>query len=166
MQACRWVSWIALRSINIHFYTCADIHTHTQMRTHKHTWFDLAGSDRGLIGVSVSGWADLKCPCGLVPGRETDRGLESPTHTPLLLHPLLLWLPVSRPSPTPQLTHTHTHLLNPDSSSSTQHLWLSHTGPSCLGLWVAWISHPPARLVPNELLHIPAAPGLIIGGNL
>lgn len=115
--------------------TYVQINTHAQLhKQHTHTQAD--STDRGLIGVSVSGWADLNCPRGLVPGRETDGGLGSPMYFPRF--PLTRSYcdsrsanPTSTPF-TPAHTHTHaTHIpLQPHSAHAFSHC------TSCLGLWV------------------------------
>lgn len=115
---CKQVSCTALTPTEIHFRNiCADKRTCTAAQA-THTQAD--STDRGLIGVSVSGWADLNCPRGLVPGRETDGGLGSPMYFPRF--PLTRSYCDSRsanPTSTP-FTPAHTHSCNSYSSSATQ----------------------------------------------
>lgn len=77
----------------------------------------------GLIGVGASGWADLKCPIGLVPGKELDGA-----GVPVCL----------------SLTNTLT------CSAPLKASMHSHTVPGCLCLWAAgWIVLPPSCPVLN-----------------
>lgn len=105
------------------------VHLHRQHTQMHLTWFDLAESDRGLIGVCVSGWADLKRPWGLVQSRRTDMGLESPSNF------------ASSFSPSSHCYSTRRHTHKPYSPIQKASV-ICHTVPNRLCLWLAWILNP------------------------